>query len=53
MKIINKIALILIMLITINKNSFASCRCACINREQVQICDSNLDYPAYCYNKRC
>ena len=53
MKIIKKSLLTLILLISINNNSFAECRCVCINREVVQMCDSQYDYFAYCYNKRC
>lgn len=49
---ISKISLLLSLLL-ISNNSFAMCRCVCINREVVQMCESQYDYYAYCYNKRC
>ena len=45
--------ILLTSLLLIANNSYASCRCVCINREVVQMCESQYDYPAYCYNKIC
>lgn len=50
MKII--ITVIALNLLTAN-NSYAICKCVCINRQSSQICENQFDFPANCSLHRC
>ena len=48
-----RLSLVLIFLLITTKNSFAVCRCVCINNQSVQMCDSQFDTKRFCALQNC